>query len=110
MGAADRAVAAGRFAAVWAVLHQPLPAAGAAAVSGGRSCCSAGPHAYDAPDRIGAVCRPGAPGGTCHRPVADQRQDRQRQSGTRPSTEHPGGDLGRLSSDRATGRSRDRKS
>ncbi len=33
----------------------------------GRSCCSAGPHAYDAPDRIGAVCRPGAPGGTCHR-------------------------------------------
>jgi len=39
-----------------------------------------------------------------------QRQDRQRQSVTRPSTEHPGGDLGCLSSARATGRSRDRKS
>ena len=95
VGAADRAVAAGRFAAVWAVLHQPLPAAGAAV--SGQILLFGGPHAYDAPDRIGAVCRPGAPGGTCHRPVADQRQDRQRQSGTRPSTEHPGGDLGRLS-------------
>ena len=34
VGTADRLVAAGRFAAVWAVRHQPLPAAGAAALPG----------------------------------------------------------------------------
>ena len=62
MGTADRLVAAGRFAAVWAVRHQPLPAAGAAALPGGRSCCSAGSLAHDARGCIAATCRSGPPG------------------------------------------------
>ncbi len=62
MGTADRLVAAGRFAAVCAVRHQPLPAAGAAALPGGRSCCSAGSLAHDARGCIAATCRSGPPG------------------------------------------------